>query len=94
MELLASVRDIGCGEDGGNDADAAGSGREDIIHIIQRDTADGEPWLVDVSGSPTNVIKRDSGSTGLGGRGKDRADAKIGSPRNRGPFGLFGNVGA
>ena len=93
MKLLASVSDVGGIEDGRNHANAAGTGSENFIDILQCDAADGEPRAIpQMLGGPAYVLERHTRAAGLGGSGENGPHGDvIGILRQRG-FGLFGSM--
>ena len=94
VELLASAGNIWRIQNCGDHANAARPGFENGIDIFKRDAADSEPWTDHICGGPANIVERDSRSSGLSGRGENRADGEVGGIGFHRADGLFGGVGA
>ena len=70
------------------------TGLKHFADILQRDSADSEPWPIDVLGRPAHIIKRNPGTPGLRGRREYRAHGKLGCLRFHRALGLCGSVRA
>ena len=93
-ELPAGFSRVRRIENGGDGADPRRTGLQNFIEVAQGDSTYGKPWNLHVRRRPADVIQSDGRDTGLGRRGKDRADGNISRLGGDGAQGLGRRVGA
>ena len=93
-KLPAGFGRIGGVQDGGDGADALGSGLEDFADVAQIDSPYGKPRYRDVRRRPTHVVQRYGRDAWLGRGGIDWPHGNVGRAGGQRTQRLRGRMGA